>query len=84
MLDHAGRSLRLVLLSQAEPALDLHRFAAAGELVRVSDTDLVMDDDEVAEVLRLGARAAGPSARWPPWRTARAAGPAGSAAPPWR
>ena len=35
-----GRGLRLVLLSQGEPALDLHRFAAAGELVRVTEADL--------------------------------------------
>ena len=40
--------------ASAEPALDLHRFAAAGELVRVSDADLVMDAGEIAGVLRLG------------------------------
>ena len=54
VLEHAGRSLRLVLLSRGEPALDLHRYSAAGELVRVREADLVMDDDEVAELLRLG------------------------------
>jgi LuxR family transcriptional regulator, maltose regulon positive regulatory protein len=53
VLDHAGRSLRLVLLSRGEPALDLHRFSAAGELARVSEVDLVMDDVEIAGVLRL-------------------------------
>ena len=54
MLAHAAGRLRLVLLSRGEPALDLHRFAVAGELLRVSEADLVMDDHEVAEVLRLG------------------------------
>ncbi len=53
MLDHAGRALRLVVLCQSEPALDVHRFLAAGELVRVGDADLVMDAGEIAGVLRL-------------------------------
>jgi|tagenome__1003787_1003787.scaffolds.fasta_scaffold20985398_4 LuxR family maltose regulon positive regulatory protein len=53
LLDHAGRSLRLVLLSRAEPALPLHRYSAAGELARLTDRDLVMDDVEIAGVLRL-------------------------------
>ncbi len=53
VLDHAGRALRLVLLCQSDPALDVHRFLAAGELVRVRDADLVMDAGEIAGVLRL-------------------------------
>ena len=53
VLDHAGRALRLVVLCQAEPALDVQRFLAAGELIRVSDADLVMDSNEIAAVLRL-------------------------------
>ena len=46
-------ALRLVLLCQSDPALDVHRFVAAGELVRVRDADLVMGAGEIAEVLRL-------------------------------
>ena len=54
VLDHSGRSLRLVLLGHGTPAVDLHRFAAAGELVRVTAADLLMDADEITGVLRLG------------------------------
>ena len=53
VLDHAGRALRLVLLCQSDPALDVHRFVAAGELVQVRDADLVMGAGEIAGVLRL-------------------------------
>ena len=53
VLDHAGGALRLVVLCQSEPALDVHRFLAAGELIRVGDTELVMDAGEIAAVLRL-------------------------------
>jgi LuxR family maltose regulon positive regulatory protein len=53
LLDHGGRALRVVLLSRGEPALELHRYSAAGELARVTDRDLVMDDAEIAGVLRL-------------------------------
>ena len=52
VLDHADRALRLVLVCQGDPAFDLHRHAAAGELVRISDQDLVMDAGEIAELLR--------------------------------
>ncbi|HEX5086281.1 MAG TPA: LuxR C-terminal-related transcriptional regulator [Nocardioides sp.] len=53
LLDHAGPALKVVVLSRGEPALDLHRRSAAAELVRVTDRDLVMDDTEIAGVLRL-------------------------------
>jgi LuxR family transcriptional regulator, maltose regulon positive regulatory protein len=52
VLEHARRGLRLVVLSQAEPALNLHRTAAAGELTRVDAAELVMDDAEIEELLR--------------------------------
>jgi LuxR family maltose regulon positive regulatory protein len=52
VLEHARRALRLVVLSQADPALNLHRTAAAGELTRVDAAELVMDDAEIEELLR--------------------------------
>jgi LuxR family maltose regulon positive regulatory protein len=56
VLDHAGRALRMVLLCQSDPALDVHRFLAAGELVQVSEADLAMDGGEIADMLRLANR----------------------------
>ena len=52
VLNRAQRDVRLVVLSQGEPALALHRHAAAGELTRMVGSDLVMDTLEVADVLR--------------------------------
>lgn len=59
VLEHARRALRLVVLSRGEPALDLHRMSAAGDLVRATAADLVMDDVEIAGVLRLANAPAG-------------------------
>ena len=54
VLDHSGRSLRMVLMGHGPPAVDLNRFAAAGELVEVTAADLLMDTDEITGALRLG------------------------------
>ncbi len=52
VLDHARRAVRLVVISQDDPAIDLHRHSVAGELTRVVDRDLALDYREVVEVLR--------------------------------
>jgi LuxR family transcriptional regulator, maltose regulon positive regulatory protein len=52
MLDGARRGVRLVVVSQSDPALPLHRHAAQGELTRVTAADLVMGTGDVAAVLR--------------------------------
>ena len=52
VLDHARRAVRLVVISQGTPALDVHRHSVAGELTRVAGRDLAMDAHDVAEVLR--------------------------------
>ncbi|MBB1246819.1 helix-turn-helix transcriptional regulator, partial [Streptomyces durbertensis] len=53
VLHHAGRGLRLVLLSRVEPLLPLHRYRAAGELVEIRAEDLAFEPAEAAALLGL-------------------------------
>ena len=51
LLDHAPESLRVVVISRADPPLLLARRRARGELVEVRAADLRFDGDEAAEFL---------------------------------
>ena len=51
VLDRAIRGLRLVILSHGEPAIEIQRHHVAGQLARVTTSDLAMDVPEVTEVL---------------------------------
>ena len=51
VLERAIRGLRLVILSQGEPAIEIQRHHVAGQLTRVAASELAMDVAEVTEVL---------------------------------
>jgi LuxR family maltose regulon positive regulatory protein len=51
VLEHAQQGLRLVVLSQGDPALRVQRHHVAGELTRIGLPDLRLDTSEVAAVL---------------------------------
>ena len=51
VIDHAQHALRLIVLSQGEPALSVQRHDVAGELTRIGVPDLCMDTAEVGDVL---------------------------------
>ncbi|WP_063763894.1 LuxR C-terminal-related transcriptional regulator [Actinoplanes subtropicus] len=53
VLRHAGRMLRLVLVSRWDPPLPLHRYRLAGRLEEVRSNDLAFTADETAELLDL-------------------------------
>ena len=53
VLRHAGRMLRLVLVSRWDPPLPLHRYRLAGRLEEVRSEDLAFTADETAELLSL-------------------------------
>ncbi|MEU6623294.1 LuxR C-terminal-related transcriptional regulator [Streptomyces litmocidini] len=51
VLRHAGRGLRLVLVSRTEPLLPLHRYRLAGEVTEIRDAELAFTTEEAAELL---------------------------------
>lgn len=51
VLRHAGRGLRLVLISRTEPPLPLHRWRAADEIADISAAALTFDPRETAGLL---------------------------------
>ncbi|MFF8832505.1 LuxR C-terminal-related transcriptional regulator [Streptomyces sp. NPDC015131] len=53
VLRHAGRGLRLVLVSRTEPLLPLHRYRAAGELTEIRAAELALTPAEAGALLEL-------------------------------
>jgi LuxR family maltose regulon positive regulatory protein len=53
VLHHAGRGLRLILVTRTEPLLPLHRYRAAGELTEIRGAELAFTDEEAAALLEL-------------------------------
>ncbi|GAA3291166.1 hypothetical protein GCM10020295_07280 [Streptomyces cinereospinus] len=53
VLDHAGRGLRLVLVTRSEPLLPLHRYRASGLMAEIRNADLAFTPEEAAELLAL-------------------------------
>ncbi|MFG3660574.1 LuxR C-terminal-related transcriptional regulator [Streptomyces sp. NPDC047706] len=51
LLDHAGRRLRLVLVTRTEPLLPLHRYRASGRMTEIRNADLTFTPEEAAELL---------------------------------
>ncbi|WP_435283944.1 LuxR C-terminal-related transcriptional regulator [Streptomyces koelreuteriae] len=51
VLHHAGRGMRLVLVSRAEPLLPLHRYRASGEVTEIRNAELAFTSDEAHELL---------------------------------
>ncbi|HET9379610.1 MAG TPA: LuxR C-terminal-related transcriptional regulator [Streptomyces sp.] len=63
VLHHAGRGLRLVLVSRTEPPLPLHRHRAAGELTEIRGAELALTPAEAGVLLELhGLRLPAPAA----------------------
>ncbi len=64
VLQHAGRGLRLILVTRTEPLLSLHRYRAAGELTEIRAAELAFTPEETVALLRLhGLRLSVPAAR---------------------
>ncbi|WP_190035619.1 LuxR C-terminal-related transcriptional regulator [Streptomyces fructofermentans] len=53
VLRHAGRGLRLVLVTRNEPLLPLHRYRADGEMTEIRDAELAFTPEEAALLLDL-------------------------------
>ncbi|MFD2685962.1 LuxR C-terminal-related transcriptional regulator [Streptomyces phyllanthi] len=53
VLHHAGRGMRLVLVTRTEPLLPLHRYRAAGELTEIRAAELAFTPEEAAALLEL-------------------------------
>ncbi|MEW2812098.1 LuxR C-terminal-related transcriptional regulator [Streptomyces massasporeus] len=53
VLHHAGRGLRLVLITRTEPLLPLHRYRAVGELTEIRSAELAFTPEEAASLLEL-------------------------------
>ncbi|MEU6485328.1 LuxR C-terminal-related transcriptional regulator [Streptomyces sp. NPDC046887] len=53
VLRHAGRGLRLVLVTRTEPPLPLHRYRTAGELTEIRAAELAFTPEEAAALLEL-------------------------------
>ncbi|MEV7792912.1 LuxR C-terminal-related transcriptional regulator [Streptomyces sp. NPDC087512] len=53
VLRHAGRGLRLVLVTRTEPLLPLHRYRAAGELTEIRGAELAFTPGEAGALLEL-------------------------------
>ncbi|WP_344050101.1 LuxR C-terminal-related transcriptional regulator [Streptomyces thermoalcalitolerans] len=53
VLHHAGRGLRLVLVTRTEPTLPLHRCRADGTLTEIRDAELAFTPEEAAALLEL-------------------------------
>ncbi|MFJ9099358.1 LuxR C-terminal-related transcriptional regulator [Streptomyces sp. NPDC102405] len=53
VLHHAGRGLRLVLVTRTEPLLPLHRYRAAGEVTEIRAAELAFTSEEAVALLEL-------------------------------
>lgn len=53
VLHHAGRGLRLVLVTRTEPLLPLHRYRAADELTEIRAAELAFTSEEAGALLEL-------------------------------
>ncbi|OEJ28614.1 helix-turn-helix transcriptional regulator [Streptomyces agglomeratus] len=53
VLHHAGRGMRLVLVTRTEPLLPLHRYRAAGEMTEIRGAELAFTPEEAAALLEL-------------------------------
>ncbi|MGW0931795.1 LuxR C-terminal-related transcriptional regulator [Streptomyces sp. NPDC002644] len=53
VLRHAGRGLRLVLVTRTEPLLPLHRYRAAGEVTEIRAAELAFTPEETVDLLDL-------------------------------
>ncbi|MFD3501595.1 LuxR C-terminal-related transcriptional regulator [Streptomyces sp. NPDC058678] len=53
VLRHAGRGLRLVIVTRTEPLLPLHRYRAAGELTEIRAAELAFTPEEAVALLEL-------------------------------
>ncbi|MDQ0931514.1 LuxR family maltose regulon positive regulatory protein [Streptomyces turgidiscabies] len=53
VLHHAGRGLRLVLVTRTEPLLPLHRYRAAGDLTEIRAAELAFTPEEAVALLEL-------------------------------
>lgn len=62
VLHHAGRGLRLVLVTRTEPTLPLHRYRADGTLTEIRDAELAFTPEEAATLLELHGLRLGPDA----------------------
>ncbi|MGA5170145.1 MULTISPECIES: LuxR C-terminal-related transcriptional regulator [Streptomyces] len=51
VLHHAGRGMRLVLVTRTEPLLPLHRYRAAGDLTEIRGAELAFTPDEASALL---------------------------------
>ncbi|MER5448162.1 LuxR C-terminal-related transcriptional regulator [Streptomyces sp. NPDC002764] len=64
VLQHAGRGLRLILVTRTEPMLSLHRYRTAGELTEIRAAELAFTPEETVALLeRHGLRLSVQSAR---------------------
>ncbi|MFG2343588.1 LuxR C-terminal-related transcriptional regulator [Streptomyces phaeochromogenes] len=53
VLHHAGRGMRLILVTRTEPLLPLHRYRAVGDMTEIRAADLAFTAEEAAELLEL-------------------------------
>lgn len=53
VLHHAGRGMRLIIVTRTEPMLPLHRYRAAGELTEIRDAELAFTPEEAVTLLEL-------------------------------
>ncbi|MBT2506537.1 helix-turn-helix transcriptional regulator [Streptomyces sp. ISL-98] len=53
VLHHAGRGMRLVLVTRTEPLLPLHRYRAAGDMTEIRGAELAFTPEEAAALLEL-------------------------------
>ncbi|MFF9869693.1 LuxR C-terminal-related transcriptional regulator [Streptomyces sp. NPDC013953] len=51
VLHHAGRGMRLVLVTRTEPLLPLHRYRAAGDMTEIRGAELAFTPDEASALL---------------------------------
>ncbi|MFI6370243.1 LuxR C-terminal-related transcriptional regulator [Streptomyces sp. NPDC050546] len=51
VLHHAGRGMRLVLVSRTEPLLPLHRYRASGEITEIRNAELAFTSEEAHDLL---------------------------------
>ncbi len=51
VLHHAGRGMRLILVTRTEPLLPLHRYRASGEMTEIRDAELAFTQEEAHELL---------------------------------
>ncbi|MER5789578.1 LuxR C-terminal-related transcriptional regulator [Streptomyces sp. NPDC001980] len=64
VLHHAGRGLRLILVTRTEPLLPLHRYRAAAAMTEIRNDELAFTPEEAADLLaRHGLRLPADAAR---------------------